>query len=82
MELHGSNLKVECMSCHAMSDPEESRVIEELEDDRSAAPAITRGARDGICEICAASLERFCGLLGAEAGDSLDLGEKCLRILK
>jgi glucokinase len=46
-----------------------SCAVSELEDHREAAPAITRGARDGSCEICAASLERFCELLAAEAGN-------------
>lgn len=39
------------------------------EDDREAGPAITRGARDGSCEACAETLDRFCRLLGAETGN-------------
>ena len=44
--------------------------VEELgEDDESAGPAITRGAREGTCPACSETLERFCRLLGAEAGN-------------
>ncbi|MDX1631745.1 MAG: glucokinase [Thermoanaerobaculia bacterium] len=44
--------------------------VEELAgDDEALGPAITRGAREGNCEVCAESLDRFCRLLGAEAGN-------------
>lgn len=39
------------------------------EDDEVAGPAITRGARQGTCPVCAETLERFCRLLGAETGN-------------
>lgn len=38
-------------------------------DDPMAGPAITRAAGDGSCRACVESIERFCRLLGAEAGD-------------
>ncbi len=34
-----------------------------------AAPAISRSALDGSCQACVESLDRFCRLLGAEAGN-------------
>jgi glucokinase len=44
--------------------------VEQQGDDREAAPAITRGARDHECAACAASVDRFCALLGAFAGNT------------
>lgn len=38
-------------------------------DDEAAGPAITRGALERSCSICIESLDRFCRLLGAEAGN-------------
>lgn len=44
--------------------------VEELpEGDDSAGPAITRRAREGTCEVCSETLDRFCRLLGAETGN-------------
>lgn len=43
--------------------------VEETTGDEAPGPAITRAAREGSCEICAESLDRFCRLLGAEAGN-------------
>ncbi len=43
--------------------------VAELAPGDEAAPAISRAALAGSCEVCTDSLDRFCRLLGAEAGN-------------